>query len=42
MRLRSEAMMRLSVLTTEMGRRLDGVYALPSRSDLLEGFLGKR
>ena len=35
-------MMRLSVLTTEIGRRLAGVYALPSRSEMLDGFLGRR
>ena len=40
--LRSAAMMRLSVLTTEMGRRLAGVYAGPNCWEMLEGFLGRR
>ena len=42
MRLRSAAMMRLSVFTTEMGRRLAGVYAGPKCCEMLDGFLGSR
>ncbi len=42
MTLRRDAMMRLSVLTTEIGRKLAGVYAGPRCWEVLEGFLGRR
>lgn len=35
-------MILLSVFTTEVGRRLAGVYAGPSLWEILEGFWGSR
>ena len=42
MRLRRAAIILLSVFTTEIGRRFEGVYAGPKCWDMLEGFLGRR
>ena len=40
--LSKEAKMRLSVLTTDMGRRLEGMYAGPRCWGWLDGFFGRR
>ncbi len=40
--LSSIAIIRLSELTTEIGRVRSGVNAGPRRCDMLEGFLGRR
>ena len=37
-----DARIRLSVLTTDIGRRFAGVYAFPKRSEMLDGFLGSK